>query len=236
MKNNLLISLGVSIALSTSLLAAIGGPHGNLSSGDTSATDNGQICVYCHTPHAANNNGPSPIWNKPSSPLTYYMYGATASGIAGQTMAGTSTDATPSDQTLSCLSCHDGVSAIDSVVNAPGSGRTDINGIAIGGYSVVPKVPSGQEKAVGMPTATSGTSGDLRNDHPVSITYVEGRAGLRSVNTVLTGWKGAETISDLLRNGKVQCTSCHDVHNNSWTMYRRTGNTDSNLCMGCHSK
>ena len=156
MKSKLILSLAITIALSKTLLAGIGGPHGSIASGDASATDNGEICIYCHTPHAANDAGPVPIWNKPSSTQTYLMYGATTAGMAGQTLAGTLTDATPTDQTLACLSCHDGISAIDSVVNAPGSGRSDINGIEIGGYGVTATIPNDEYKAVGISNSSSG--------------------------------------------------------------------------------
>jgi len=236
MKSKLILNFAITLALSKSLLAGIGGPHGSIASGDSSATDNGQICIYCHTPHAANDTGPVPIWNKPSSTQTYLMYGATAPGMAGQTIAGTLTDATPTDQTLACLSCHDGVSAIDSVVNAPGSGRSDVNGIAIGGYGAIATIPNAEYKSVGVANSLSGGSGDLRNDHPVSLVYAPGKAGLKPLNTTLVGWKGANQISDLLRNGKVQCTSCHDVHNNTNLMYRRINNDNSELCIGCHVK
>lgn len=234
MKNKLIISITMALSLSTTLLAVIGGPHGNIGSG-SNATDNGEVCIYCHTPHAANNFGPVPIWNKPTSPLTYMMYGATAAGVAGKTVAGTFTDATPTDQTLACLSCHDGVTALDSVINAPGSGRTDINGIEIGGYSSTKIMPNNQSKAVGMPTVLSGP-GDLRNDHPLSIVYTPGKAGLKATNDPLSGWLGAQKVGDLLRSGKVQCVSCHDVHDDTNLMYRRISNNNSDLCLGCHEK
>ncbi|MDQ1264706.1 MAG: hypothetical protein QG559_1707, partial [Campylobacterota bacterium] len=92
-----------------------GSPHdlsGNTNLASSTA-DNGEICVYCHTPHAANTafTG-APLWNKATPSGTFTMYGST--------IAGTATDATPNSPSLACLSCHDGASAIDSIVNAPG--------------------------------------------------------------------------------------------------------------------
>ncbi|MBI2413615.1 MAG: hypothetical protein HYV24_10455 [Deltaproteobacteria bacterium] len=88
---------------------------------------------------------------------------------------------------------------------------------------------------------------NLSNDHPVSVAYSADRAGLRATNTTINSidlaselassaagyasgnlaqnrWavKGfvsdTATIADLLRDGKVECSSCHDPHfkNSSW--------------------
>jgi len=69
---------------------------------------------------------------------------------------------------------------------------------------------------------------------------------------------GSARISDLLRNGKVECSSCHDPHfsNRSWDevegaggyegltenrmdglfLRRVGGNTGSGVCRTCHNK
>lgn len=129
---------------------------------------------------------------------------------------------------------------------------------------------------------------DLTNDHPISITYNPNVAGLRPVNTRISTinftsglqssatsayngnltqnrWairgfidNGTATISDLLRNGKVECSSCHDPHfsNKSFDevdgkggysglserqmdglfLRRIGGNTGSGVCRTCHDK
>lgn len=234
-----------------------GSPHDlslNTVVGSASA-DNGEICVYCHTPHAANTafDG-APIWNKQQpTGLTYKMYGATTDGVAGVTIAGTSTDAQPANPSLACLSCHDGISAIDSIVNAPGSG---MGSLAAGTINIVDALtPAYGGNIGGTPgTATTGTVIDLSNDHPVSIVYmgtgaIDSPASLRATTFNLTSygdavaWKGASTIADLLRNGNVECSSCHDPHNggkiqgtDTEVNYLRHSNTNSNLCLGCHEK
>lgn len=232
--------LGISSAFAGSIS---GSPH-DLSANallDSNTADNGEICVYCHTPHAANTafTG-APLWNKATPTGTFDMYGAT--------IAGTNTAATPASPSLACLSCHDGVSAIDSIVNAPGSGMNavagsnDINSLAVdyGG------------NIGGTPGTTTVGNPDLTNDHPVSIEYIPGRAGLRPVATVLTtlgdnsAWLGATTVEDLLRgvgNDQVECGSCHDPHNGGKTQgtdtevnFLRHTNQNSYLCLGCHDK
>lgn len=223
----------------------------------TDTADNGEICVYCHTPHAANTSFTgAPLWNKGDAALTdYMMYGATVVNTAGTTIAGTSTAATPASPSLACLSCHDGASAIDSIVNAPGSGMrdyattgtTDVTeiGTTYGGNIGGTVVDAGLGDAT---TTTSTTVGNvnLSNDHPVSITYNAGTAGLVATNTALVGWVGASTVADLLRGAgsdQVECGSCHDPHNGGNTQgvdtevnYLRHSNTGSALCLGCHNK
>ena len=69
-----------------------------------------QICVFCHTPHHARTDT-APLWNKDNL-ATYVAY--------GPTLAGTSTDV--SGSSLACLSCHDGITTFDNIINRPGKG------------------------------------------------------------------------------------------------------------------
>ena len=69
-----------------------------------------QICVFCHTPHHARTDT-APLWNKDNL-TTYVAY--------GPTLAGTSTDV--SGSSLACLSCHDGITTFDNLINRPGKG------------------------------------------------------------------------------------------------------------------
>ncbi len=212
-------------------LFAISGPHAVITSSSSTLTDNAQICVYCHTPHGANlAYSPAPLWNKPSTTTVFTMYGATSSGVSGVTMAGTPTDASPSGASMACLSCHDGVSALNSVINAPGSGRYNTTGSFIGTN------PPLAATMVGVPYKAVGLGGNMKDDHPISIEYIPGRGSLRPINTPVIGIFGASVISDLLKNGKVQCTSCHDPHGTPYNEYLRNGNTNSELCVTCHNK
>ncbi len=220
----------------TSAMAVITGSKHDLSAtgGGTIKADAGQnndeICVYCHTPHAANTAfAGAPLWNKATPTGTFTMYGTT--------VAGTATDNTPNAPSLACLSCHDGVSAINSIVNAPGSGGY----LAAGQNVAFGATPEGT--AVTMPNGVTQIGTDLTNDHPVSIQYIEGRASLKPTTTTITNWTGAQTIADLLRNGKVECVSCHDPHQGgTGQMFLRryvageTGNKGSALCLTCHDK
>lgn len=82
-----------------------------------SRNDYGEVCVYCHTPHGANSDIALPLWNRTIKSTTYKTYN----------MLGTSTLTQPVSQpgrsSLTCLSCHDGTVAVDSIINMPGSGN-----------------------------------------------------------------------------------------------------------------
>ncbi|MCF6309322.1 MAG: hypothetical protein L3J19_02440 [Sulfurimonas sp.] len=227
--------LAISLLMSSSVAFGLitGSPH-DLSGNtllDSNSSDNGEICVYCHTPHAANTafTG-APLWNKASPVGSFVMYGTTIAGLA--------TDATPANPSLACLSCHDGVSAIDSILNAPGSGMNTVVG-----STNITQIGTTYGGNIGE---NNGTASNMQNDHPISIVYTVGNASLNPVNTVLSSWMGAATIADLLRGpgaDKVECGSCHDPHNGGKVQgtdtevnFLRHSNVGSALCLGCHNK
>jgi predicted CXXCH cytochrome family protein len=119
-----------------------------------------------------------------------------------------------------CLSCHDGTVAIDSF-----GGTTGTNNI----------------------TGASKLGTDLTNDHPIGITYdaalVTGDGGLKAITSAANiGPAGAKTgtiDSNLLNLGKVECSSCHDVHNTNTAVSAnllKITNSGSALCLTCHVK
>lgn len=77
----------------------------------------GEVCVYCHTPHGANTGTSAPLWNRTIKATTYTTYNQLATNTLTQPIA------QPGAASLPCLSCHDGQTAIDSIINMPGSGR-----------------------------------------------------------------------------------------------------------------
>lgn len=95
----------------------------------TSATD--QVCVFCHTPHAASSSGPKgvPLWNKKTpDPTTYTVY-------TSDTLSSTASlqDGTNPTLSVACLSCHDGSLALDTVIYKPAMGGINANGATMGG-------------------------------------------------------------------------------------------------------
>jgi len=123
-------------------------------------------------------------------------------------------DGAPSGISLLCLSCHDGTVALENY-----------GGITTGTTNV------------GDVNAAADVGFDLGNDHPISITYVTG-AGTEMQPT--TNALGGGTVADVLDTAnKVQCSSCHDVHNGAEALgikLLRAVNTSSELCFACHDK
>ncbi len=71
---------------------------------------------------------------------------------------------------------------------------------------------------------------NLNNDHPVSFTY---DTDLVTADGELNAPPAAYLDSD----SKVQCSSCHDVHNTANIPgLLRTSNAGSALCLTCHAK
>jgi len=72
--------------------------------------------------------------------------------------------------------------------------------------------------------------------HPVFMRY-DSNKGLNNPSSTLQGkWKDAKVVSDLLRDGKVVCISCHVPHHTKFESFLKTSMKNSGLCLGCHNK
>lgn len=203
-----------------------------------------EICAFCHTPHAANTNmTAAPLWNK-AIPTTVYT---TYERVTMQ--AGSGTAQQPGDNSMICLSCHDGTQAMDNMINKPGSYNYDATG-ASAGYSW----SGGNVTADGKMTGFAQITGDdLTNDHPIGIPYCGG--GLTSANNVDSASTAGCLDSafnppvDVKGDGivlfpntgaigqlTVECGSCHDPHNSVNNSFLRISNASSAVCLSCHNK
>jgi predicted CXXCH cytochrome family protein len=168
----------------------------------------GEICVACHTPHNADTT-------VPEAPL--WNHALTTSVFTVYSSVTGTLDATvgqPDGISKLCLSCHDGSVALDSFGGNTGT-------IFIGG------------------PANLGT--DLTDDHPISFTYDTALAttdGELHDPAVATTVLGGTIDADLLSGGKMQCSSCHDVHNTNVQADPLLVITtaSSTLCLTCHDK
>jgi predicted CXXCH cytochrome family protein len=122
-----------------------------------------QICAFCHTPHGGDVSATVPLWNK-----------GLPTGTTYQTYASLGTTTLDSEQadigsvSLACLSCHDGVSALDVLINAPGSGWGEGTGEPI---TQEYTFEGSNQFGTGSLTGVSFIGVDLQNDHPISIQY-----------------------------------------------------------------
>lgn len=204
-----------------------------------------EVCVFCHTPHGADAAVKAPLWNRQvSATSAYNMYDSSHSSTVDANVS-----ASELGVSLACLSCHDGQIAFNALRNMPGSGNT-----AMGGTWSSNSMPSG--------ITNLGTQ--LRDDHPIAITYSEARSPSSAssdetagfTNSVQSGsryWvtrsvnvNGAATnimlplYADSSNNWRVQCATCHDPHRAGGTgqelFLRSTNNQFSKLCRTCHLK
>ena len=241
-----------------------------------------EVCVYCHTPHGANANIAAPLWNRNIPSTTYTTYNELNTSTLTQTVY------QPGAASLTCLSCHDGQQAVDAVMNMPGSGgysanpdNTFLNGwFAMGGNEADHSTLSARSQditsmasclgchspgripsfATDFTAAAIGT--DLRNDHPVGVTYPTTTGTGTDWNTPATRVVNGQTVKffDDTPNGRVdkneirlydsgngasvECASCHDPHgvpsggagSTFFPTFMRKSNTGSALCMTCHVK
>ena len=139
-----------------------------------------EICVFCHTPHGADTTAVVPLWNRVlAAPATYTSYAA----LATSTLQGAT--APVGSVSIACLSCHDGVQAMNTMINQPGSGGYNATGAAWSGSWAGTNQSAGQITNVGTSYGNLGT--DLKNDHPIGIQYAGGPSGaLPAVGTDYT--------------------------------------------------
>jgi predicted CXXCH cytochrome family protein len=182
----------------------------------TAATN---VCIFCHAVH---NSAPAgsqviPSWNHTTTAQTFSMY-------SSSTLKGT-VDSQPTGPSLACLSCHDGTVAMGALLNAPVDGGNTNYSTATGGVS----------NSTGLMISGGKVGTDLRSDHPISITYQDNlNASLQAASTLA----GVKLYPSNATGSKVQCASCHDVHNygtaGSTAPFLRVTMANSALCTRCH--
>ncbi|MES9971004.1 MAG: cytochrome c3 family protein [Candidatus Thiodiazotropha sp.] len=119
----------------------------------------------------------------------------------------------PNGSSVLCLSCHDGTIALGDVLNR------DTQIAMLGGVTTMPVGPS-----------VLGT--DLSDDHPISIEYsshIAIQQGDLVDPSTLTGNVKLDHM------GRMQCTSCHDPHNNLNGNFLTEDNRGGVLCTTCHN-
>jgi len=170
-------ALALALGAST-LLGAVAGTAHDFSGAGWSR---GEICLPCHASH--------------NSPTAKYSWNRAVSDDAAFL---TRDGAVLGIESLMCLGCHDGQTAMDSF--GGGQGTVTLTGDAVVGR-------------------------DLRNEHPVGVPYP---------TAADNRYKPSTTVRDdlALFNGKVECQSCHDPHDNRHGNFLRVDRRS--LCQTCH--
>ena len=112
----------------------------------------------------------------------------------------------PTGPSRLCLSCHDGMIALGKVLR-PSQG-----------INMTGEITSLRASYIGT---------NLSDDHPISFSYY----------SALPNSELAATVpSDLLTygNGIIECTTCHDPHDDSYGKFLVMDNRYSGLCTKCH--
>jgi predicted CXXCH cytochrome family protein len=172
-----------------------------------------EICLPCHAPHYPETL-PVPLWNPDLPTQTYMMYAKTNTPAMDAKVS-----SQPDGMSKICLSCHDGILASDTY------GRNTGGTAYLFGKDLISPVASA--------------------NHPISFVY-DGLLAVRERDlydpaTKLSGMTGSTgTISkDMLFLNRMECSSCHDVHNTKavpGTKLLVIDNAGSALCLTCHNK
>jgi len=163
---------------------------------DTYRNDYFEICVYCHTPHGANSTAAAPLWNRTVAQRSYVMYNqdkSTGSTTFYEPSAQDLNYTQPGPNSLTCLSCHDGATAIDSVINMP----TQLTGAFRAGYN------KGQETGVN-PEFLDAWSGNLLALEGLSLETPQIVAGSPGDPDKIDA-----SHASLSNQGSGYCLSCH---------------------------
>ncbi|MDD4890786.1 MAG: cytochrome c3 family protein, partial [Phycisphaerae bacterium] len=175
-------------------------------------------CGDCHVPHRAlKSTDPNASWGVPLwSPAQTSDGLPTFTLYSSPTFNALSTGITqPDGASKLCLGCHDGTYTGVSAAHMFGAGKAMT----------------------------------LSESHPISFRYDTALANspslhvageLKDPSSSPSNVSASGTIAtDLLDDhGKMQCTSCHDVHSSAkdTTMALRFDNTTSTMCLTCHNK
>ena len=115
----------------------------------------------------------------------------------------------PTGATRLCLSCHDGTTALGLVRTSSGRRRLPL----------------------GPVTGRANLSTDLSDDHPVSFEYT---TALARTHGQLADPATLTSRVPLDATRQLQCTACHDPHDNPFRAFLRLDDKGGALCTSCH--
>ncbi len=176
-----------------------------------------QICVFCHTPHAAAPE--SPLWNRPDPSLmgSFPVYGQDLVIKDNPVESNDGNSEYPSGASRMCLSCHDGATSV---------------GVLLGNQTILMEG--------GVTSLSAGIN--LATSHPISFNYDSNVLAL--LNPADYQLPDGTVDTPLDAAGQMQCTTCHDPHEDTKSLgsygnlpfWRHQGDAASydDVCNACH--
>jgi hypothetical protein len=208
-----------------------------------------EVCIFCHTPHGGSLNGP--LWNRnlPNQAGANAFSHYTSPTLSPYMRVTLSPTRPVRNESLLCMSCHDGQVAYNSILNPSNrtgglptfAGDQDMEDYTFGGASSV----IGDPNATGSQTFLPGRN--LTNDHPISFAYtnaVNDAANTGKLHTdAYARGIGIRFFGNQTTENYVECSSCHDPHVNyslsgdgAYAPFLVAPNSGSALCLACHIK
>jgi predicted CXXCH cytochrome family protein len=171
------------------------------------------LCIYCHAPH---NSSPGVyLWNQQMSTTNFDTTGADLGKYSSSTLQSTVNEVTPADSSKLCLSCHDGTIALGKTITSG-----DVVFVQGSNYMLPSNSPSNLAGALNK---------GFTDDHPFAFV-----PSLQNPQIKQPPSDNAVTLP----GGKLQCSSCHDPHNefadpNGYFLVE--ANKASAICTTCHT-
>ncbi len=201
------IALAMLTVLAIPVSADVAATKHNLSVSGPGTVKASSESQICVFCHTPHNASPTAaLWNRRNSATTYTPYSSTTAR-GGM--------AQPNGASMLCLSCHDGTIALGDILSRA-------TPIAMAGAVTT------------MPAGAGRLGTDLGDDHPVSFAYTAALVAQR--NNELVSPAALTGRVKLDANGQMQCTSCHDPHDNANGKFLVMANGASALCTACHAK
>lgn len=218
-----------------------------------------RVCAFCHSPHHAYTTDMSgaetadylPLWAHELTAKTYTGYASDSlNAVIGDPLVGPS---------RLCMSCHDGVIAVDTHYQNLGVNKT---GAELIGDDFAGVSNPAQSGAVGLGTSLAG-------DHPIGFDYINAKnddktygGGFKqgindesskylTVGVLPSSISIKDTLWGVAGGDKriMTCATCHEVHNKDNVVQKFADGTDmdvnyflygsqsgSKICLSCHNK
>lgn len=212
-----------------------------------------EVCIFCHTPHNASPS--TALWGRQQTVTNSFgHYTAPNLQIQKDSSASTASEyGEPNYSSRLCLSCHDGATALGAVLNGPE---------IVFDAAVAKILPRTGEYNVFNPSSVITTEDATQHHHPISFKYndtVKSRILAIEGKTYKYPWEGPSfQFTDYVkldRRGFMQCTTCHNPHQNMsdadsgspdtnvdtpfWVITNAQAapsgkNVHDNVCLSCH--